>query len=145
MSEAAWFAFAATGCLEDLARRVAAGQDVDATDPVSGRTALAIVVEQNVTVTRVCECVKALLASGASADVQDRHGRSALHAAARFGCRVCVAAMLAAGANPMVRDALGATPRDLTVHAAERLALCRAEEVWARWAGLRRLLITCRV
>jgi ankyrin repeat protein len=57
-----------------------------------------------------CEKVQMLLANGATVNVSDNDGSTALHVAARRGCFNCVFGILAAGADPAVPDLFGNTP-----------------------------------
>jgi ankyrin repeat protein len=67
--------------------------------------------------------IELLLNRGASIDVRDRRGATALSLAVEAGFTEAVPALLAAGANPNVQDTSGMTPLDLAdEHGAHEIA-----------------------
>ena len=54
--------------------------------------------------------IAALLDAGADVNIRNRHGKTPLHYAARFGTPDMIAALLEAGASGSVKDNDGETP-----------------------------------
>lgn len=93
-----------SGDLDDVERRLDAGEAADAVD-ADGRTALVHAV-----IDGSLPLVELLLRHGADVNVQDNNGHSPLHFAAR-GFRVEIAAaLLKAGAHLELQDRFGNTP-----------------------------------
>ena len=80
---------------------------VDATDPISGSTALSMAA-----LTGQAQTVSFLISKGANVNVKHKDGGSPLHGAAFLGHAVTVEILLDNGANPNAQNNKGETPLD---------------------------------
>jgi CDP-diacylglycerol--serine O-phosphatidyltransferase len=95
------------GNLSGLARTLAT-TPIDSVIAPGGRTLLMVAVEE----TNV-PAVELLIARGASLDLRDEQGTTALGLAAKMGLHEAVEALLAAGADPNLQDESAMTPLDV--------------------------------
>lgn len=96
-----------------LERLIEAGADLDAVTGDAKRSALLLVVESNAIGHEPFDFVAFLLGAGASVDLQDGAGQSALHLAAARGDPALTRQLLEAGANRALRDLEGRSAADL--------------------------------
>jgi len=93
------------GDLEAVRRHIAAGDDLNARDPVGGSTPLLVATTFGRT-----EAAQALIDAGADVNAQNNEGSTALLTAALFCREEIVEALLAAGADKTIRNRAGSTP-----------------------------------
>ncbi|HAA10460.1 MAG TPA: ankyrin repeat domain-containing protein [Cytophagales bacterium] len=96
-----------TGNLEVVKQHIAAGSDLNPTDPFTGSTPLITSASFNHP-----EIAKALIAAGADLNAQNNDGSTALHSAAWFGRVDMVQLLVEAQADATVRNNFGATARE---------------------------------
>lgn len=93
------------GDVEDVKRRLAAGEDPNAFDPASMRTALHWAAKNN-----NVEVIDALVAGGADVRVVEKMGRPPISLAAESGSVAAIERLLKAKADPNARDEYGGSP-----------------------------------
>lgn len=81
--------------------------DLDKTDPAYGRSALQWAVTN-----KHFDCARALIKAGASLDLQDKGGQTALHKAVKQGDRQMIKMLIDAGASINIPDCLYNSPKD---------------------------------
>ncbi|MDP3267696.1 MAG: ankyrin repeat domain-containing protein [Legionella sp.] len=81
--------------------------DLDKADPTFGRSAL-----QWATVNKNFDCARALIKVGASLDLQDKNGQTALHKAVQLGDLQIIKILIEAGASVDITDDSQYTPKD---------------------------------
>ena len=101
------FTASAEGNLHAIRQHIAAGTDLDSTEPAGGGTPLIVT-----TVSGQTAAATLLIENGASLSATNNDGSTALHTAAFFGHPDTVTLLLEHGAEVNARNAIGGTPLD---------------------------------